>query len=201
MYYRQYFWCRNTNKIALFLLTGCSLISFGGCGLVSIPTMNQYPCKQLQKVIVLDPDDGKPISDATVCFSYWKWDNWFLPYPYCVIKDNTTHEKLIKEYPFTQDDVISSWQAEYTENGVYEFESQNKWSWTTIWCPWPPVLGCFLYHTYERALVVSSNGYKTIVIGNHLNSKNDICCSVEEQITENCIEFKDGYTLIKLPKK
>ncbi len=146
-----------------------SIVANSGCGLLFVPYAVTMPREPLRHVQVLDYDTHLPLPNACVSFHVSRHDNWIQPTPSWGICDSSDWETLTAARR-KSDEHIASWKAVRRDDGIFEIAARTRCAWVQVWCPLPPVLGCFLYHTFDGTLIVSAPGHKTVWFSNTMEA-------------------------------
>ena len=155
------------------LTTGVILlatIANAGCGLLLVPYTVTLPREPLRHVQVLDFNTRQPLAAARVSFHVTQYDNWVQPAPTWGVSDSP--DQATPATATSQpNECVASCEALRQDSGLFEITARSRCAWVQVWCPLPPVLGCFLYHTYDGIVVVSAAGYKTVWFSNSVEAE------------------------------
>ena len=138
-------------------------VTICGCGLLHVPYAVTLPSKPLRSVYVLDRETGQPVADTHVWLRVTRWENWMEPMsPWITCEGPVEDTSAMMDNE--RNECMVSWEAVRREDGRWEVAPRTFCGWVCVWCPLPPVLGCFLYYTYDGVLEVSAPGYRTLWI-------------------------------------
>lgn len=139
---------------ALLCLLNC------GCGLLHIPYSTTIPREPLRRISVRAYDTREPLRDAKVSVLLYKHDNWLKPRGCWGASESS--DDVREAVGIITDEGCETWQAENLGDGTFKIAPRTKCSWLMVWLPLPPVLGPFLYYTYDGVVIASALGHKTI---------------------------------------
>jgi len=129
------------------VLVGISML--GGCGLVFVPTVQEYP-GPVKGVRVVESNTSQPLPGAHVRFDIVKHQNWTALPPRldCLTERNDIDER----------ELATTLKSE-VRDGLFEFERKCLWGTVQIWFPLPPVLGPAVLREHEAIVEASAKGH------------------------------------------
>ncbi|MBN1553161.1 MAG: hypothetical protein JXA11_00330 [Phycisphaerae bacterium] len=130
------------------------LLSFGGCGLLHLPTSQTYP-GPVKMICVFDAKTKKSVSDVNVEFDVDKYENWFRM-PVQLYTAENLNDPLLRESGTVDS---NSLVVTKRESGTFIFEEKTFLGSKMIWFPLPPVLGNELYKEHRAFIHIHSTGY------------------------------------------
>lgn len=179
-----------------------SLVSNSGCGLLFVPYAVTLPKEPLRRVRVMDYDTHLPLPDASVSFRVVRHDNWIQPMPAWGVCDPSDPRTLAVAKEDTRRG-IASWKAIRRDDGLFEIAAQTRCAWVQVWCPLPPVLGCFLYYTFDGTLIVSAPGHRTVWFSNSIEAAcrpNSATCDGPDLPDGIYVDVRDAEVDVFLPR-
>jgi hypothetical protein len=127
----------------------------GGCGLVFVPTVHEYP-GAVKAVRVIDDESGEALAGADVRFEVCKYANW-CPFPPVVVEAS---EEVYAPGMKSEEKV----RLAATRTGdVFHLERRYFWGLMQIWLPLPPILGPALLHEHRGLIYASAENYQGLV--------------------------------------
>jgi hypothetical protein len=182
----------------LIFVSSIAAVVSCGCGLVRVPYVQELPARRLRTIIVHDLATEERLAGASVSFSIGPYENWLKPMPWWGVSDTSPEpEELPAAGPAAGEEV---WAAVETQPGVFKLKPRAKWASFTIWCPLPPVLGCFLHHCYDGHIHVAAPGHKSLWLTNAMTADRIANGRRSDSAEGGWLEFKRDGVHVFLPR-
>lgn len=137
------------------LLTALLASLLGGCGVLEVPTSQEYP-GPVKSVCVRDARSGVLLEDAQVDLEIHRYENW-LRTP---ARLSAAHRAELAKG--VTDGAVDRLEAVRVRPGVFAFRSRTFRGTRVIWFPLPPVLGHALYKEHRGLLRVGAPGHAAV---------------------------------------
>ncbi len=129
-----------------------------GCGLVFVPTVQQYP-GPVKAVRIGDAHSEEILTDAQVRFEIVKYVNW-IRYPPGL---SPTEPDYTSPGTSTKDEDVVILDQTSDKAGRFTFRRKSMWGAMQIWLPLPPILGPAILHEHRAYILASAPGHCQLI--------------------------------------
>ena len=140
-------------RSAIIILLVMASSTMGGCGLLFVPTVHDYP-GVVKGVRVVDCDTNLPVPDPHISFEIAKFVNWVAFPPLVEDSEDISQVPGLKK---NEDRVVLDSTC---RDGTFTFDRKYMWGALQIWLPLPPVLGPAVIHEHQAVIAVEASGYR-----------------------------------------